>query len=239
MYRKYNIYEKQNRALHMRAIVWGVVIFAALLGTTLAVPAFSQTEEPVGCSLTYFDPHCSPSGWLSFVLGDLVIAILLAWFLHHLGAKSNAKIDATTHKIEEILQHGEEARNRRTIFVCQSLKDGFGVIVVSAGLMNMKLKMMKSEDDMGSQLDEQHDAMDRAIHNARNVVDMGVETLDPMLIEGIYKLLNYLESMQISDGIGAGLPGYGDIKTKIHTFTEHLNGEVERIKNPTSTNPSV
>lgn len=223
----------------MRAIVWGAVIFAALLGTTLAVPAFSQAEEPVGCSLTYFDPHCSPSGWLSFILGDLVIAILLAWFLHHLGAKSNAKIDATTHKIGEILQHEEEARNRRTIFVCQSLKDGFGVIVVSAGLMNMKLKMMNGTDDIGN-LDEQHDAMDRTIRNARNVVDMGVETLDPMLVEGIYKLLNYLENLQPSAGIGTGLPGYDDIKAKIRTFTEHLNKEVERIKKPpTSSNSPV
>lgn len=224
----------------MRAIVWGAVVFAALLGTTLAVPAFSQDEEPVGCSLTYFDPHCSPSGWLSFILGDLVIAILLAWFLHHLGAKSNAKIDATTHKIEEILQHEEEARNRRTTFVCQSLKDGFGVIVVSAGLMNMKLKMMKGANDIGNQLDEQRDAMDRTIRNARNVVDMGVETLDPMLVEGIYKLLNYLENLQPSAGVGTGLPGYDDIKTKIRTFTEHLNKEVERIKKPqTTSNSSV
>lgn len=216
----------------MRAIVWGAAIFAALLATTLAVPAFSQMEEPVGCSLTYFDPHCSPSGWLSFVLGDLVIAILLAWFLHHLGAKSNAKIDATTQKIEEILQQGEESRNRRTTFVCQSLKDGFGVMVVSAGLMNMKLKMMKGANDIGSQFDEQHDAMNRAIRTARNIVDMGVETLDPMLVEGIYKLLNYLENLQPSAGVGTGLPGYEDIKSKIHTFTEQLNEEVERINKP-------
>ena len=222
----------------MRAIVAGAVIFVGLLGTTLAVPAFSQDEEPTGCSLTYFDPYCSPSGWMSFILGDVVIAILLAWFLHHLGAKSNAKIDATTHKIEEILEHGEESRNRRTIFVCQSLKDGFGVMVVSAGLMNMKLKIMKSADEIGDQLDEQHDAMDRAIRNARNVVDMGVETLDPMLVEGIYKLLNYLENLQISAGVGVGLPGYDDIKTKIHTFTEHLNEEVEHINKPEAAHDS-
>ena len=224
----------------MGAVVWGAVIFAALLCTTLAVPAFSQMEEPVGCSLTYFDPHCSPSGWLSFILGDLVIAILLAWFLHHLGAKSNAKIDTTTHKIEEILRHEEESRNRRTIFVCQSLKDGFGVIVVSAGLMNMMLKKMKSPDDMEDKLDEQQDVMDRAIRNARNVVDMGVETLDPMLVEGIYKLLNYLENLRPVTGVGTGLPGYDDIKTKIHTFTEHLNNEVERVKkSPASSGSSV
>ena len=70
--------------------------------------------------------------------------------------------------------------------------------------------------------------------NARNVVDMGVETLDPMLVEGIYKLLNYLENLQPSAGVGTGLPGYDDIKTKIHTFTEHLNKEVEHIKKPES-----
>ncbi len=215
----------------MRVIVWGGLAFTIFLATTLIGPAVSQEEDaPTGCSFTYFDPNCSPSGWISFILGDILLAVLLALLLYYLQRKHNAKIDDTTRKIEEILQRGNQSRNRRVIFACQSLKDGFGVILVSIGLMNMKLKAAKAGDDVSAQIFEQKETMGRAISNSHDAVGKATEGLDPMLVENIYRLLTRLDSIQPDTGAGTGFPEYGYIKDTIRGFTDSLNAEVERIK---------
>ena len=215
----------------MRVIVWGGLAFTIFLATTLIGPASSQEEDTSpGCSFTYFDPSCSPSGWISFILGDILLAGLLAILLHHLQRKNNAKIDDTTQKIEEILRLESQSRNRRVIFACQSLKDGFGVILVSIGLMNMKLRAAKAGDDVSALIFEQKEAMGRAISNSHDAVGKATEGLDPMLVENIYRLLTRLDSIQPDLGTGTGFPEYDYIKDTIRGFTDSLNTEVDRIK---------
>ena len=217
--------------LYVKGIIGGVLAFVVLLAATLAVPAFSQEEVEAGCSLTYFDPHCSPSGWLSFILGDVIIGLILAAFLHYLERKSNAKIDITTSKIEEILRQDKKARDRRTVFVCQSLKDGFGAALISIGLINMKLRTMEKDADASEQLKEQLEVLEKVIRDARIIVSMSVETLDPMLVDSMHKLFNQMEHLQLSSGTSTGLPGYGDMKDRMLMITERLNAEVKKIKN--------
>lgn len=215
----------------MRAIVWGGLAFTIFLATTLIGPASSQEEDASGgCSFTYFDPNCSPSGWISFILGDILLAGLLAILLHHLQRKSNAKIDDTTKKIEEILRRENQSRYRRVIFACQSLKDGFSVILVSMGLMNMKLKAAKATDYVSALIFEQKETMGRAISNSHDAVGKATEELDPVLVESIYRLLTRIDSIQPESGAGTGFPEYDYIKTTIRDFTDSLNTEVERIK---------
>jgi len=163
-------------------------------------------------------------------LGDILLAGLLALLLYYLQRKHNAKIDDTTRKIEEILQRGNQSRNRRVIFACQSLKDGFGVILVSIGLMNMKLKAAKAGDDVSALIFEQKETMGRAISNSHDAVGKATEGLDPMLVENIYRLLTRLDSIQPDTGAGTGFPEYDYIKDTIRGFTDSLNAEVERIK---------
>ena len=225
-------YLKQIRTLtHMRAIVWGGLAFTLFLATTLVGPASSQEEDASsGCSFTYFDPNCSPSGWISFILGDILLAGLLAILLHHLQRKSNAKIDDTTRKIEEILRRENQSRNRRVIFACQSLKDGFSVILVSMGLMNMKLKAARAGDDVSALIVEQKETMGRAISNSHDAVGKATEELAPVLVENIYRLLTRLDSIQPETGAGTGFPEYDYVKAAIRDFTDSVNAEVERVK---------
>lgn len=215
----------------MRAIVWGGLAFTIFLATTLIGPASSQEEDgSTGCSFTYFDPNCSPSGWISFILGDVLLAMLLALLLHHLQRKSNAKIDYTTRKIEEILHQENLARNRRVIFACQSLKDGFGVVLVSMGIMHMKLNAAKAGDDVSSQILEQGEIIGRSVPNLRDAVGKATEGVDPILVESIYRLLIRLDNLQPELSIGTGFPEYDYIKTTIRNITSSLNSEVTRIK---------
>ena len=55
-----------------------VSAFVALLAVAMLIhvpPVHSQEENVDQCSLTSFDPDCSPSGWVSFIIGDLTLAI--------------------------------------------------------------------------------------------------------------------------------------------------------------------
>ena len=189
----------------------------------------AQDDGTGHCSLFYFDPYCSPSGWVSFALGEVVIAIILAVMLFHLGHKSNLRIDATTRKIEEILKREKESKKRRVTFACLSLKEELGIILLSVGLIHMKLKTAKSGADISAQMHEQMDALGRAINNAHDIVGTGADLLDPKLVEDMYRFLNRLEANNPIKGAGTGFPEYDNIKNSIHGFTGQLNAAVMAV----------
>ncbi len=211
----------------MRLVFWGGLIFAVLIATSLATPAFTQEEGADPCSLVKFDPHCSPSGWMSFLVGDILITFLLAVVVYEIGRRNSNKVSEATKKIEGILEEEGELRKRQVIFIDRAIKDAFGVIMMSAGLINMKLKVVKEGDDVESQIQPQVEVMKRAIRNAHGVAEMAVEVLDPELVGEIYLLLDHLHAIKPEAGAGSGFPEYGEISDSINAYVIRLDAEVE------------
>ena len=212
----------------MRLVFWGGMILAVLVATSLVTPAFTQGGERDPCSLDRFDPHCSPSGWMSFLVGDIFITFLLAVVVYEIGRRNSNRIKEATKKIGGILEEEYELRKRQVIFVDRAIKDAFGVIMISAGLINMKLKAAKEGDGVEDQIRPQVEVMKRAIRNAHGVTEMAVEVLDPELVGEIYILLNHLNTIKPETGVGTGFPEYDEINDSMRACVERLDAEVEK-----------
>lgn len=204
----------------MRVVAVSTIMVLIVAGS---ITAFADTHGIPTCSLTQFDPNCSPSGWMAFILGDIVIAIALAAIFFLIGRLTNTRIGNTTEKIEAILKLDTEARKRRTIFSCQMLKDGFSVVLVSIGLMNMQLKAIKDGNDITNRIKEEHEMMVRTITTLHDTVGRAVEILDPILVSKIDKLLNALMTLQPKSCIGSGFAEYDSLKSAMHDITSDIN----------------
>ena len=211
----------------MRLVFWGGMILAVLIATSLSTSAFTQEEGVDPCSLTRFDPHCSPSGWMSFLVGDILITFLLAVVVYEIGRRNSNKVNEAAKKIEGMLADEEELEKRQVVFVDRAIKDAFGVIMMSTGLINMKLKAAKEGDDVKSQIQPQVEMMKRAVRNAHGITEMAVEVLDPELVGGIYILLNHINAIKPETGAGSGFPQYDEISDAINAYVTRLDAEVE------------
>ena len=92
--------------------------------------AYGATTE--GCGLFDLSFDCDLSGWMKLVMGDLAIGAVLALLLHYLSHRSNVKIEANakiarenSKAIQRIIVAQEESRDRRKIYVVQTLKNHF------------------------------------------------------------------------------------------------------------------
>lgn len=204
-------------------IVLFVALFFVLNVTVTSIIAFSQTENEHSCSLTYFDPHCSPSGWMSFILGDVVIAIALGVFLHHLGSKSYKRLVKTSERIDSILKRSEESKRRLLVFNSQLLKNNFSVILMNVGLMDMALRKAKTYDDIPSNIRESYDSLQSVLNRTHNTIESSLDVLDPLFISEIQAFVTNFEGIKPSKGVGEGFPRYEKIKGDIKRITEKLD----------------
>lgn len=212
--------------MNAKFIVLFVVLFFVLNVTVTSIIAFSQTEEKYTCSLTYFDPHCSPSGWMSFILGDLVIAIALGVFLHHLGSKSYKRLVKNSERIDRILKRGEESKRRLLVFNSQLLKNNFSVILMNMGLMNMALSKAKTYEDIPPNIRENYDSLQSVLNRTHNTIESSLDVLDPLFISEIQMFVTRFEEIKPSNGVGEGFPEYEKIKDGIAHITEKLDNVV-------------
>lgn len=195
-----------------------------VVGTLVTVLIVSDHGGDIPtCSLTYFDPECSPSGWMAFILGDLVVAIALGVFLHHLGSKNDAKIYVTTKLINEILHRDEAAKKKILVFVSQSLKNSFNIILINAGLMNRALAKAKVYEDVPPTIRQNHQELSSILTRAHATIDMAVELYDPLFIEEMHKFLSKVANTKPAEGAGKGYPGYDEVRDDIRRFTEKID----------------
>lgn len=203
-----------------------VALFFVLNVTVTSIIAFSQddvTEETHTCSLTYFDPHCSPSGWMSFILGDVVIAIALGIFLHYLGSKSYKRLVQNSERIDKILKRSEESKRRLLVFNSQLLKNNFSVMLMNMGLMNMALKKAKVYEDVPQNIRENYLSLQPVLSRTHNTIGSSVDVLDPLFIAEIQAFMARFEKIKPASGVGKGFPEYEKIKDDIIHITEKLD----------------
>ena len=207
---------------------WLIVVTVIMAGVTLGIPLALHVSGHA-CSLTTFNDECGPSGWVSIILGDIVIAATLVTLMHKMGRRANKQITSTISKIEEMVEREKRLKDRRVIFVCRMLKDAFGTILISAGLMDMHLKNEKDSDAARNRIRPELEAMNTAVRNGYDVAHMAVEVLDPDLVGNIYRLLDRLDVIKPETGAGSGFPEYGDIKDNVRIFTESLDEQMKSV----------
>ena len=164
---------------------------------------------------------------MSFLIGDLVIAIALGFFLHYMSVQSNVAISKTTSDIKKILDLTKQAESRRTIFVSQAMKNHFGVLLLAMGLMNRLLLTAKSYDDIKSIMREQHAGIERAIQRAHDTLIMSADLMDPKLIDEMTNILYKLESVKVDSELGNGFPDYKNTRDTIKHCTSKLNAAID------------
>ena len=211
-----------------------IIVTSALLGLIVLTSywliidhaaTYVDSDVPP-CSFSQFDPNCSPSGWMGFLLGDLVIAIGLGFFLHYMGARSYDAMTRTMSDVKNILEITKKAKRRRTIFMSQAMRNHFGVLLIAMGLMNRLLSTAKSYDDIASNIDEQREHMTRTTQRALATLTMSVDLLDLSLISDMAVLIEKIESTKIESGVGEGFPNYNKIKVDIKDCIDRLDKSV-------------
>lgn len=218
-----------NSMLHWRMyLVFCVVIIISSMISIEVLRGDGYNEDGTpSCTWTYFDPHCSPSGWISFIIGEVVLAVILGLLLYFLSSRSNEKISETTRQIQNILQQQHELRARRTIYVVHALKDHFGTLLLSLGIMNRALQKAKSYEDVQVSIRERYRIVPISVQRAYDILSIAADLLDPMLTEDIRNILQKIETIDPATGVGKGFPNYDLIKEGIRQCTGGLNESMD------------
>lgn len=193
--------------------------------------AFAVTTED--CGIFDLKPGCDLSGWMKLIMGDLAIGAFLAVLLHYLSHRSNLKIEENiriatknSENIQKIILAQEEYRNRRKLYVGQTMKNHFSSILLSIGLMNKFLNessSIDSSEDHLSNLKQKEKELKSIIQRSRNTLDLSIDIFDPLFVDQIEKFLLQIDQTNVSDFQINGFPNYEEIKEKISQLTKRLN----------------
>ena len=72
--------------------------------------------------MTRFDPDCSPSGWVSFIIGDLTLALIIAMMIFYLQKRTTARLADAIMFVQKVLKHEEESK-RRQLVLCDPVPE--------------------------------------------------------------------------------------------------------------------
>jgi len=196
--------------------------------------AFAATSE--GCELFDLKPGCDLSGWMKLIMGDIAIGAFLAILLHYLSHRSNLKIEENirigienSKNIQKIILAQEESRNRRKIYVGQTMKNHFNSILLSIGLLNKFLKesTSNSTQDHLSNLRQKEQELKSILQHSRNTLDLSIDIVDPLFVDQIEKFLSQIDQIDLSNVQSNEFPNYGEIKEKISQLTKRLNDSLD------------
>ena len=200
--------------------------FVALLAVAMLIhvpPAHSQEENVDPCSLTSFDPDCSPSGWVSFIIGDLTLAVVIAVMIYYLQRRTSKKLSESIEFTQRVLRQEEESKRRQLVFVTQSLKNYFSGILMIAGLMNHYLVDAKTYEDVPHTISSKQDYMVQMANHSNDTLNLATHILDPVLTEQIRRFISTIERTRPESGVGKGFPKYDAIKKEIASITAKLD----------------
>ncbi len=208
-----------------------VFAFVALLAVAMLIhvpPVHSQEENVDPCSLTSFDPDCSPSGWVSFIIGDVTLAVLIAVMIYYLQRRTMDKLSEAIMFTQRVLRQEEESKRRQMVFVTQSLKNYFSSILMIAGLMNHYLVDAKTYEDVPHTISSKQDYMIQMANHSNDTLNLATHILDPVLTEQIRRFISTIERTRPESGVGKGFPRYDAIKSEIVNITAKLDACVGR-----------
>ena len=204
----------------MASVLCSLVIVIVLICTPFA---YAQEDEIEPCSITRFDPNCSPSGWVSIIFGDITLTITIGILIYYLQKRTSGKISEAITYIQKVIEHEEESKKRQTIFASQSIKNYFGVILMVSGLMNQHLKDAKTYNDVPDNIRDKYVDVIRMTGQTNHTLNMASRILDPVLTGQILVFIGTIVSIRPELGVGIGFPKYDNIKKDIENITAKLD----------------
>ena len=119
-----------------------------------------------------------------------------------------------------------EARHKKVRSVSHALKDHFGVMLLSIGLVNMSLAKADTYEDASAKIKIQREYLLRTAKQINEKLDVAMDLLDPASVGGMSDLLGRIEAADLESGVGKGYPGYAKIKDELNDYVDYLNEEM-------------
>ncbi len=204
----------------MTSTLLALLVVVMLIHTS---SVYAQNEEIESCSITRFDPNCSPSGWVSIILGDVTLTLVIGTLIYYLQKRTANKVSEAIAYIQKIIKQEEESKRRQAIFVTMSLKNYFSVILMTAGLMNQYLANAKTYEDVPVTIRDKQEYMAKMVNHSTDALSLATHILDPVLTEQILKFISMVEKTSPESGVGKGFPRYNEIKKEIANITAKLD----------------
>ena len=128
-----------------------------------------------------------------------------------------------------VIKYDPKSPKAHSIYIRQTLKNHFAVILMSVGLMNRALKNAKTYQDVPPKTFYMYKDMLLDVARAGKTLDESGNILDTTLIRKISSLLLKIESTDLESGVGSGYPNYDEIKKLTAHCTEHLSAMDEGV----------
>ena len=124
----------------------------------------------------------------------------------------------------KVMKYDPKSRKARVIFVRQTLKNHFAVMLMGTGLMNRALKGIDTYDEVPAKTLYMYQNMLLSVARADRLLGKMGELLDTKLVDEVRVILSNIGSTDPESGVGGGYPGYDDIKKQIGHCTAQLDG---------------
>ena len=200
-----------------------------IFATFLVNSAFASVTSPE-CGIFDLKPGCDLSGWMKFIMGDIMIGIFLALLLHHFSHRNS-------EKLQKIIATEEKMRNARRDYAIQSLKNHITTLLFIMGIINRLIlgynKEASEKSTIYTSLKGEEARLGRVIQTARNTIVYSSDTLDPTLVDQLDGILTFISQLSIAEIDGKlDLPKYEQSKAKILDITKKLQDYAIAVHEP-------
>ena len=166
---------------------------------------------------------------VSYVLIGMIIGLVAAYELHtHPKWRWRLLLQAfhwrdSLHVYLRVIKYDPKSTKARSIFVRQTLKNHFAVVLMGVGLMNQGLKNAETYGDVPAKVLYMYKDMLLTVARADGMLDTSEDLLDDALVVDIRTLLSKIQSIDPELGVGSGYPDYDDIKGRTARCADRLD----------------
>ena len=207
-----------------------IIVFMLFIFATFLVNSASASARSPECGIFEIKPGCDLSGWMKFIMGDILIGIFLALLLHHFSRRNS-------EKLQKIIVAGEKMKNTRRDYAIQSLKNHLTTVLFIMGIINRMIlgynKEASEKSRIYTSLKGEEARLNRIMQTARNTIVYSSDTLDPTLVDQLDGILTFISQLSIAEIDGKlDLPKYEQSKAKILDITKKLQDYAIAVHEP-------
>ena len=208
-------------AVAIALMAFNVVAYPMCLEVVLA-----RTKRNIANKMVAAYASLTGFGWF---LGPTIAGHIAHWFgpaapywAFCIAGACMTVVAATLHKTLA----GVEARHKKVRSVSHSLKDQFGVMLLSLGLLNQSLAKADAYEDVSSKIKTQRGYLSRTMKQIDENLDIATDLLDPASVRGMGDLLDRIKAADLESGVGKGYPDYAEIKDDLKDYVDYLDEEM-------------
>lgn len=221
------LFYKGHRLLAVCLIVFGVV---TVFGHMTVQYAFAHTCE----NIFEVSTDCDISGWVSLILGDVILGIglsVLFLALTHILQKEQAKImgmvETSIDDSKNILAEQSRMSRQIKIYATQAFKNDLGALLLCFGMLHKFSESGSDDWVMNSDVDKLLGKSRKIFGRMRNTIHLAVGTIDPVRLDEIAKFLT--ESEDLVDDINRISAKYDEIKKKMMYLADRLSKDTDVV----------